>query len=79
MSQDTWRRDEPESPCIKICVVHPQARLCTGCYRTLDEIAGWGQMSPEARREIMAELPARGPLVTSRRGGRAGRTAGTGA
>ena len=74
MSGDVWRRDEPESPCINVCVVHPEARICTGCFRTLDEIAGWGQMSAEARRAVMAELPARAPQLGKRRGGRAGRT-----
>ncbi len=74
MSDAVWRRDEPESPCISICVIHPDARICTGCYRTLDEIAGWGQMSAEARRAVMAELPARAPGLKGRRGGRAGRT-----
>lgn len=68
-----WRRDEIESPCIKLCVVHPEARLCVGCFRSLDEIAGWSRMTPEQRRAVMEDLPARGPLVAQRRGGRAGR------
>ncbi|MDP5358571.1 MAG: DUF1289 domain-containing protein, partial [Paracoccaceae bacterium] len=25
-----WARAEIESPCIKICVIEPQSRLCTG-------------------------------------------------
>ena len=24
---DVWKRDEIESPCIKICVIHPAERL----------------------------------------------------
>lgn len=48
-----------ESPCIKVCVIDPAARICTGCHRTLDEIAAWSRMTPEARRSVMAELPAR--------------------
>ncbi|ETX29567.1 DUF1289 domain-containing protein, partial [Roseivivax isoporae] len=31
--------DDVASPCIKVCVIDPRARLCTGCLRTLDEIA----------------------------------------
>jgi predicted Fe-S protein YdhL (DUF1289 family) len=73
MSDEVWRRAEVESPCIKVCVIEPQSRLCTGCLRSLDEIAGWGRMSPEARAAVMAELPGRAPLLTRRRGGRAGR------
>lgn len=75
-ADDIWRRDEVESPCIKVCVVHPAARLCVGCLRTLDEIAGWSRMTPEARRTVMARLPARAPLIQQRRGGRAGRLQG---
>ena len=40
-----WKRAEIQSPCVKICVVHPEARLCIGCYRTIDEIAGWSRMA----------------------------------
>jgi predicted Fe-S protein YdhL (DUF1289 family) len=36
--------------------------LCIGCGRTLDEIAGWADMSAEERRAIMAVLPARKAL-----------------
>ena len=68
-----WRRDEVESPCVKICVIHPEARLCTGCLRSIDEITAWSRMSPAARRNVMADLPARQPLLTTRRGGRAAR------
>jgi hypothetical protein len=73
MSDDVWKREEIESPCVKICVVHPEARICTGCYRTIDEITTWGRMSREERREIMATLPARRETLQVRRGGRAAR------
>lgn len=73
MADDVWRRDEPDSPCIQVCVVHPESRLCTGCYRSIDEIAGWAAMSSAERRAVMAELPARAGKVTRRRGGRKGR------
>ena len=61
MTDDIWKRDEVESPCVKICVIHPEARLCTGCLRSLDEIAGWSRMSADQRRAVMAELPSRAP------------------
>ena len=72
-----WARDELDSPCIKICVIHPEERLCVGCLRTLDEIAAWSKITPEARRAIMAELPARAPRLRKRRGGRAARVEGS--
>ncbi|RFU13965.1 DUF1289 domain-containing protein [Rhodobacteraceae bacterium W635] len=70
MTDKIWKRDEIESPCIKVCVVHPEARICTGCLRSIDEIAGWGRMAPEERRRIMQELPTRKGALTKRRGGR---------
>ena len=73
MSDDVWKRDEVESPCIKICVVHPTERICTGCLRSIDEIAQWSRLSNEARQAILDELPARAPRLRKRRGGRAAR------
>ncbi|MCV6598554.1 MAG: DUF1289 domain-containing protein [Mangrovicoccus sp.] len=73
MSDQVWRRDEIASPCTKICVIHPETKLCTGCARSLDEIAGWGRMSQEDRARIIEELPGREPGPVTRRGGRAGR------
>jgi predicted Fe-S protein YdhL (DUF1289 family) len=70
-----WRRDEIESPCVKICLIHPEARLCVGCYRSGDEIARWSRMDPDERRSIMDALPARKDRLPGRRGGRAGRQA----
>ncbi|HSG36203.1 MAG TPA: DUF1289 domain-containing protein [Paracoccaceae bacterium] len=75
-TDEVWKREEVESPCVKICVVHPAARLCTGCYRSIDEIGSWGRMTPEERRAVMAELPSRAGLLKQRRGGRAARLAG---
>lgn len=73
MSDDIWKRDEIESPCIKICVIHPESRLCTGCLRSIDEIGIWSQLSSEARKAVMTDLPDRAKLITKRRGGRAAR------
>ena len=75
MTDDIWRRDELQSPCIKICVIHPEARLCTGCLRSIDEITAWSKLSPQARQSIMEELPTRQGQITKRRGGRAARVA----
>lgn len=47
------------SPCNRVCVVHPKARVCIGCGRSLDEIARWIALSEAERRAIMAQLPAR--------------------
>jgi predicted Fe-S protein YdhL (DUF1289 family) len=48
-----------ETPCIKVCVLDPRSGQCSGCGRTLDEIARWGAMSEAERQAIMKALPAR--------------------
>ncbi|MRX51235.1 DUF1289 domain-containing protein [Paracoccus sp. S-4012] len=73
MTGELWERDEPESPCVKICVMHPAEGLCIGCLRTMDEIARWGAMTTEERRAVTGSLPGRAGRITRRRGGRAGR------
>ena len=73
MKDQIWKRNEVQSPCIQICVVHPEERICTGCYRTIDEITQWSKMSPEDRTRVMDELPERAPRLAKRRGGRAAR------
>ncbi len=76
--EDVWRRDEVDSPCIKICQIHPGERICVGCYRTIQEIGMWSVMSEEERRAVMDDLPARAPRVKKRRGGRRARQGGAG-
>ncbi len=75
MTDDIWKRAEIESPCIKICVIQPESRLCTGCLRSIDEIGAWSRMTPEERRNVMKELEGRRSKLTRRRGGRAARLA----
>ena len=48
-----------ETPCIKVCVIHPVQKLCLGCGRTLDEIASWIDLDAAERWRIMALLPLR--------------------
>ena len=70
---EVWMRAEVDSPCVKLCVIHPEERLCVGCMRTIEEISGWSRLTPAARAEIVADLPARAPRLAKRRGGRIGR------
>ncbi|MDB5660692.1 MAG: hypothetical protein JWS10_3307 [Cypionkella sp.] len=74
---EVWKRAEIESPCVKLCVIHREARLCVGCFRSIDEIASWGRLTPAERREIIAALPARASTLTKRRGGRMARLNGS--
>ena len=48
-----------ETPCNKVCVVHPSLGLCIGCGRSLEEIGRWTDFAPAERARIMAQLPSR--------------------
>jgi len=45
------------SPCINICKM--EAGLCVGCYRTIDEIAGWAMAGDDDKRRILAAVAQR--------------------
>jgi predicted Fe-S protein YdhL (DUF1289 family) len=47
------------TPCIRLCTLDPETRICLGCGRTLEEIAGWTRFSAAERDAIMALLPGR--------------------
>ncbi len=49
--------ERPQSPSIKVCVL--AGDRCSGCVRTIDEIAAWGAMSAETQWAIIAELDIR--------------------
>jgi len=58
------------SPCIGVCRVDPARRRCTGCLRTLDEIAAWPTADDAERHAILERLKAR-RRAEGRSGGRA--------
>lgn len=78
MGDEVWKRDEPESPCVKICVVNPETGLCIGCRRSVEEISRWARMTADERRAVIGSLPGRNAGPTRRRGGAAARRAGRG-
>jgi uncharacterized protein len=55
-----------ETPCTKVCVIHPAKGLCLGCGRSLSEIAAWSALSGQDRSRVMAELPRRLATVLPR-------------
>ncbi len=75
MTDDLWKRDEIQSPCVKLCSIHPETKLCLGCSRSLIEITKWSQMSDDMRADIITQLPDRTPAPKKRRGGRSSRAA----
>jgi predicted Fe-S protein YdhL (DUF1289 family) len=48
-----------DSPCVNVCHMSPRLGVCTGCGRTLDEIARWNEMGEAGRARVMAALPGR--------------------
>lgn len=46
------------SPCINVCKMG-DGGLCTGCFRTLDEIAAWSRASEDQRLNILAAVERR--------------------
>lgn len=50
-----------ESPCIKVCVINADSKLCEGCGRSLEEIARWSSFTDAKRRAIMQRLDTRKP------------------
>jgi uncharacterized protein len=47
------------SPCVSICRMDPRTQWCEGCFRTLEEIAGWAGMDDEGKREVWRMIQAR--------------------
>jgi predicted Fe-S protein YdhL (DUF1289 family) len=48
----------PGSPCLNICSLDEQG-ICRGCYRSLDEIAGWMRMTAPEQWATVARADAR--------------------
>ena len=48
-----------KSPCINVCRMHAGTGWCEGCLRTIDEIAAWGALDEQLKREVLALLPER--------------------
>ena len=47
------------SPCVSVCRMDMNTGYCEGCRRTLDEIAAWGRMGDDDKREVWAEIGKR--------------------
>jgi predicted Fe-S protein YdhL (DUF1289 family) len=47
------------SPCVEVCRMDPAKEVCAGCWRTLDEIAGWRDMSDAERTAVLAAVAER--------------------
>ncbi len=45
--------------------MNPANRLCTGCLRTIDEIAAWSGMSDEDKRQVWTRIEQRAAATES--------------
>jgi len=57
--------DSPEklpSPCVSICRMDAATATCEGCFRTLEEIAGWSRMDNAAKHAIWQLVEQRAGL-----------------
>ena len=45
---------EVKSPCVEICQLDMARDICLGCFRTMDEIAGWVEMTDAEKRDVLA-------------------------
>lgn len=48
------------TPCTGDCKVDPTREFCVSCYRTLQEIAVWRNLSDTERERLMHEVAQRG-------------------
>ena len=51
--------EAPPSPCIGVCRMADDTGLCAGCWRQLDELAGWGQSDEEHKRIVWGRIAQR--------------------
>ena len=47
------------SPCVNVCMLHPESDLCIGCKRTVEEIGRWMMLEDPERQKIIDQLPLR--------------------
>lgn len=47
------------SPCTKVCTLDASGQVCIGCFRNVDEIAFWSEMSDAERAAVIERLVER--------------------
>ena len=48
-----------ESPCIRVCTLDESGQLCMGCFRTIEEIGLWAQLTDTARSRVVGRAALR--------------------
>lgn len=70
MSNTAQKLAEFESPCTKVCVIHPAARMRTGCLRSIRKIKNWLQFKPPKHRAVMENPPSGKARIAQRQASR---------
>ena len=52
-------KTEVKSPCISVCAMDDISGLCQGCYRTVEEITAWWDMSVDEQKKMLTVLEER--------------------
>lgn len=58
-SMSDMQQQEVPSPCIGVCSIDEASGYCAGCYRTVDEIKAWLDMSVQSQLALVNELEQR--------------------
>jgi predicted Fe-S protein YdhL (DUF1289 family) len=72
MSGDGVGGPAPVSPCVAVCIMDPATGFCRGCWRSIGEIAGWLDFSPEEKRRVVADAATRKAEAEKARSTRSG-------
>ncbi len=52
-----FKNSSIKSPCIDVCVTRDG--VCIGCYRTLEEMAGWKSYTEKQKAEVLEKIKKR--------------------
>jgi hypothetical protein len=51
-----------------VCALDSRSGYCVGCYRTIDEVANWVEMSAEDKRAVLERVAQRRALQSGKAG-----------
>ena len=54
------------SPCTQVCTLEAETGRCTGCLRTIEEIAAWGTLDDDGKRAVWQQLELRRAALPAR-------------
>ena len=45
-----------KSPCVDVCKIDPESKVCLGCNRTIEEIANWSSLNDLEKKNILTKI-----------------------